>query len=352
MSKVKYRPESLSKDNIERLEMINKIIEEYKADGYVLTLRQLYYQLVSRDIIPNTIKEYKKLSILLVEGRMCGVVDWAAIEDRTRSAEKPSSWGDPSEILDSAIYSYARPRQEGQENYIEVWVEKDALSGVLSRVTSPYHIPIMVNRGYSSASAMHEAFKRFQEAHSNGQAIRILYLGDHDPSGLDMINDVKARILEFFFGVWYTQGKRNKKIAPELFAGILQEEHNLNFDIIPIALTKEQIRLHKPPPNPAKMQDPRAGDYVAQHGKKSWEVDALKPEILNSLLEEGIAEYMDRGQYENMVESEAADKERLRSLLPVLEGEAQVVAIKRPKKKATRKTPKKAVRKPRKRGKK
>lgn len=319
MSKIKFRPAALSEENLARLEMINSIIEEYRGQGLILTLRQLYYQLVSRDVIPNTIKEYKKLSVLLVEGRMCGIVDWSAIEDRLRQAETPSSWETPLSILESAIHSFQLPRQKGQKNYIEVWVEKDALSGVLSRVTEKYHIPIMVNRGYSSASAMHEAYNRFRYAHNRKQKIRVLYLGDHDPSGLDMINDVKGRILEFFFGQHYVQGKRNKKVPSEMFEEMLYSNQGLDFDIIPVALTKEQIRLHKPPPNPAKMADPRAGEYVKQHGKKSWEVDALNPETLNRLLEESISEYMDHKQYKRMVSLEGKDRKKLVDLKPYLE---------------------------------
>lgn len=315
MSKIAFRPASLSPDNVVRLEMINSIIEEYKAQGLILTLRQLYYQLVSRDVIPNNVKEYRKLSVLLVEGRMAGVVDWDAIEDRLRQAEKPSSWNDPREILDSAIYSYARPRQEGQSVYLEVWVEKDALSGVLSRVTSPYHIPIMVNRGYSSASAMYDAFKRFEDAQSNGQAIRILYLGDHDPSGLDMVQDIEGRILEFFFGRHFTQGKRSLKVPREHFRQHLEDAIGLDFEIIAVALTRDQIRQYNPPPNPAKMQDPRARDYVSAHGRKSWEVDALKPEVLNQILEDAIADHMDAEQYARMVRIEEKDRKKLRGLL-------------------------------------
>lgn len=316
--KIAFRPAALSPENVIRLEMINAIIEEYKKQDLILTLRQLYYQLVSRDVIPNNVKEYRKLSVLLVEGRMCGVVDWAAIEDRLRQAEKPSSWNNPKEILDSAIYSYALPRQKGQSVYMEVWVEKDALSGVLERVTSPYHIPIMVNRGYSSASAMYEAFKRFTKAHSFKQSIRILYLGDHDPSGLDMVKDIEGRILEFFFGSKFKQGKRANKIDPSTFRDICEESLGLDFHIIPVALTRAQIKQYNPPPNPAKMADPRSGEYVSKHGRKSWEVDALKPEVLNEILETAIAEHLDEKQYANMVKAEEKDKKKLRGLLEYL----------------------------------
>jgi hypothetical protein len=285
--KQKFRDISLSKDNKVRLQIINKIIESYQAQGYTLTLRQLYYQLVSRDVVPNQQKEYAKLSKLLKEGRMAGIVDWAAIEDRLRVVEKPASWADPESILDSCIYGYELPRMQGQKNYVEVWVEKDALSGVLKRVTEPYHIPIMVNRGYSSVSAMYDAYNRFNRAVSIDQDVYVLYLGDFDPSGMDMIRDVRDRILEFF----------GDNYAP--------------FEIIPVALTREQIDEYEPPPNPAKMSDPRAGKFVDEHGDTSWEVDALPPEVLNRVLDRAIKDLIDFDLYRSVVESEEADKEKL-----------------------------------------
>jgi hypothetical protein len=194
--KIKFRDIKLSKDNKDRLEVVNSIIEEYQEDGYTLTLRQLYYQLVSRDIIPNEQKEYAKLSKLLKEGRMAGVVDWEAIEDRVRNLSKPSHWDSPKSILEVAHSQYRKNRLKDQDVHIEVWVEKDALSSVVERATNPYGIGVMVNRGYSSVSAMFEAYERFSERIKEGKAIYILYIGDHDPSGVDMIRDVEERISE------------------------------------------------------------------------------------------------------------------------------------------------------------
>jgi len=256
---LKYRDIHLSKANLIRLDEVNQIIKSYQEQGYILTLRQLYYQLVSRDIIPNNVKEYGKLSTLLKEGRMAGIVDWDAIEDRLRRPDKPAAWNNPEEIIDACIKQYRCDRMNGQENYIEVWVEKDALSGVLKRVTEKYGIPIVVNRGYSSATAMHDAHLRFREAGvGSDQDCIVIYVGDFDPSGQDMIRDITERIAEF--------------------------NGAYNFDIHPIALTWNQIKQYNPPPNPAKITDPRAKEYIAKHGPTSWEVDALPPEVLNGIL--------------------------------------------------------------------
>ena len=269
----------LSKPNIERLIVINTIIEEYRLQGYKLTLRQLYYQLVSRDIIPNKVEEYAKLSSLLVKGRMAGYVDWDAIEDRIRVPKLPYWAFDVPDAISDMIRSYRRDRLGDQDTYIEVWVEKDALSGVLSRITTKYHVRLMVNRGYSSATAMHDASVRINRQTEEGKQAYILYLGDHDPSGMDMVRDITDRLAGF--------------------GSEVTVEH--------IGLTDEQITRYNPPPNPAKVSDPRAKDYIAKYGATSWEVDALKPEILNNLVETGILNLIDEQRYLAVLEQEKKD---------------------------------------------
>ncbi len=241
----------LNKKNKELLETINEIIEEYSMEGYKLTLRQLFYQLVSRDIIPNEQKEYAKLSRLLTEGRMAGFVDWSAIEDRNRVPYIPYSVDDIEDAIEDTINQYRLDRQEGQNNHVELWVEKDALSGVLKRITQKYHIKLVVNKGYSSTSAMYDAYKRFSEKIEDNKKVIILYLGDHDPSGLDMIRDIHQRTCEFLIG---------DSIDP------LGDDEIPNFQVRPIGLTMEQIKKFNPPPNPAKLKDPRGTGYIKKYG--------------------------------------------------------------------------------------
>lgn len=333
--KLKFRDVKLSKANKERLEFINEIIQEYQAQKYTLTLRQLYYQLVSRDVIPNKQNEYSKLSTLLKEGRMAGIVDWDAIEDRLRRPDSPSAWTSPQSIINSCIQQYRKDRQKGQKNYIEVWVEKDALSGVLKRVTEKFGIPIMVNRGYSSASAMFDSYERFLNAIQKGQEVKILYLGDFDPSGIDMIRDIKDRIDEFIVGSERIKADadfgKNRKVFEERFDDYIEqglesyeaeeiareqfaEDQSKKFKIIPIALTKEQIRQYNPPPNPAKITDPRAKDFIAKHGNTSWEVDALKPEVLNGILTDKIEENIEIELFEAVIEEEKEDIKNLKKI--------------------------------------
>jgi hypothetical protein len=263
----------LNKANKERLQVINNILENYVAQGFTLTLRQLYYQLVSRDIVANKVEEYKKLSVLLGKGRMAGVVDWQSIEDRTRRPQKPYWVHDIPDAINDLIGQYRLNRMKGQAQQIEVWIEKDALSSVFKRVTEKYHINLMVNRGYSSISAMYEAGKRLK----NGDTI--LYFGDHDPSGLDMVRDIADRLEEF--------GK--------------------DVNVWPIALTTAQVRLYNPPENPAKLKDPRSAEYVQQFGLSSWELDALEPSTLMQMCEEAILSIIDLPKWETQVRQEQRD---------------------------------------------
>jgi hypothetical protein len=289
----------LSKQNEQRLAVINGIIEKYRKQGLTLTLRQLYYQLVTQNIVENKIAEYSKLSILLTKGRMAGVVDWDGIEDRIRVPDKPSSWNSPQEIIRACAEQYRRDRMRFQDVHIEVWVEKDALSGVLKRVTHPYGVHLMVNRGYSSTSAMHDAFLRFEEAWDADKKVVILYLGDHDPSGLDMVRDIKGRV--------------------DTFKGYKTDEDT--FEITRVALTSAQIKQYNPPPNPAKLSDPRAKDYIAQFGAKSWEVDALPPEVLHSIVEDSIVELIDMDKFNEQKEQEKVEKQKLVKVAKQMEGE-------------------------------
>ena len=278
----------LSAANLDQLDIIVGIAEEYQQQGYKLTLRQLYYQLVSRDIIPNKQAEYKKISHILKHGRMAGIVDWNIIEDRIRVPYIPY-WctGIPGALQDT-LKQYRLNRQQNQRVYIECVSEKDALSGILRRVTKQYHIRLMINRGYSSLSAMYDARNRFKSYADAGYRTVIIYLGDHDPSGLDMIRDVRERLAELGLA---------------------------SIEVIPIALTMDQINQYNPPPDPAKITDPRAAWYIQEYGNHSWEVDALPPNVLTDLLTNTIQGLIDMDIFNEIMVQETADKDELARLI-------------------------------------
>ena len=262
------------------------IIEDYGRQGYQLTLRQLYYQLVSRDIIPNRQEWYKRLGDVISKGRMGGHIDWNAIVDRGRTPVKPPDWSGPGEILRAAASQFRLDRWEGQEFHVEVWCEKDALAGVIEPVCRRNHVRFMANRGYSSSTAMYDAAQRFLEAMERRQDPVVIYLGDHDPSGLDMSRDITDRL--------YTL------------------THDIDVEVVRLALNYDQVQRYNPPPNPTKLTDSRAPLYVALHGRESWELDALDPAVLDALVEETIGEFLDRDLYAEVVEREESARAAIR----------------------------------------
>ena len=276
-----FREINFQKKNLYLLEKMKEILEGYEEQEIKVTLRQLYYQLVARDIIPNAIKEYAKLSGLLTNARYTGDVDWTAIEDRTRIPKIPTTFEDVDELIENAKRCYKLNRWEGQEYYVELWTEKDAISSVISPITNSYQVPVSVNRGYSSASSMYDSAQRFLE--HDGKIKIILYLGDHDPSGLDMDRDIQNRL----------------------------EEFGVDVEVVRIGLTTEQINQYSPPPNPAKITDPRAKGYISEYGETSWEVDALKPEVLQELIERFILKYLDLERFEQVKKKEQEEIQEL-----------------------------------------
>ncbi len=305
MATEQFRTINFRADTREKIDRANAIISEY--GGQKLTARQIYYQFVSRDWLANTVKNYKMLTSVLTDGRYNGDIDWDAIEDRGREPDSPGDWKHINNILDAAVHSFKLPRWRNQEYYVEVWVEKMALAGVLAPITHKHHVTLMVNKGYSSASAMYESAQRMMSeinAADDDEADKlldlygrdtkipvVLYLGDHDPSGKDMVRDIEARLTEF--GV------------PDL-------------EVCSVALTTAQVKKHKPPPNPAKLTDSRAKAYIAEFGPHSWELDALPPRELNQIVEDAIAERKDQALFDAVIQEEERQRTKVRAMMKAI----------------------------------
>lgn len=262
----------------------NAIIEEYQEQGFTLTLRQLYYQFVSRDLLPNRQSEYKRLGSIINDARLAGMIDWSAIEDRTRNVRTVSSWDDPADIVTSAATSYREDLWADQKFRPEVWIEKDALVGVIEPACDRWRLPHFACRGYSSQSEQYNAGKRFAAVRSRGKVPIVLHLGDHDPSGIDMTRDNADRL--------------------SMFA-----EYPVK--VIRLALTFTQIEHYDPPPNPAKETDSRAAGYMELYGGSSWELDALDPTVIDGLIEAAIDAMIDRKKWN----AAAAREEKQRASL-------------------------------------
>lgn len=285
--KIAYRePKQRKEKTIDFLNKILSITEEYASRAYKLTLRQLFYQLVSDETIPNTQNEYFRLGKLLTEARMTGLIDWEIIEDRIRIPQMPNHFADIQELIEAALSSFKLDRWKLQGNYVEVWVEKDALAGILAQITENYHVCLQVNRGYPSTSALHDASLRLKQKDQEEKQTHILYLGDHDPSGEDMVRDITARL----------------------------EEFGCNVSVKKIALLKKQIKKYRLPPNPAKIKDPRTKGYITEHGSGSWELDALPPDVLTKIVESEIERLLDVKNFEKILRLEKTERSKLREM--------------------------------------
>ncbi len=280
----------------------NKIIEDDQAQGFKLTLRQLYYQFIAQDLFPdawidekynrrnglaadtkNTVKNYKKLGDVVNDARLAGLIDWDAIEDRTRNLRSGSHWSSPRAIVRACADQFAVDMWSNQDNYVEVWIEKDALVGVLEGICTEWDVPYFACRGYTSQSEMWGAAQRLLERERADKTTTIIHLGDHDPSGIDMSRDIQDRLALF--------GSTAK--------------------IRRIALNWDQVQQYTPPPNPAKATDSRYQSYQERFGDESWELDALEPRTIVELIRGEIEALIDADAWEEQVSRQQTGRQQL-----------------------------------------
>lgn len=297
--KICYETKRFSQSSLALITKAVEILEDYAARGYDLTLRQLYYQFVARDIIPNKDTEYKRLGSIINDARMAGLIDWDHIEDRTRNLAQMSSWESPASIMESVVRQYRENPWLHQTNYVEVWVEKEALAGVVQVACDPLMVPYFSCRGYTSQSEMWGAAMRLVEKLKEGKDITILHLGDHDPSGIDMTRDIEDRLRLF----------------------IRRHTYRGSLDINRIALNMSQIDEHNPPPNPAKTTDSRFTSYQDQYGEDSWELDSLDPDLLVALIAEKTKELIDGDEWHVSERNQERNREVLRKAQQEMEEE-------------------------------
>lgn len=269
-----YIEKNFRSEAVRMINIINGIVDEYRAQRYILTARQLYYQLVARDYIPNKVSEYKRITNLVNDAKLAGLIDWDMLEDRARNVIDRAHWEDPQSIISASASSYYQDHWDGQENRVFCIVEKEALAGVLERVCRQYDVPLLPAKGYPSGSILREfALERLREAIDQGQTPIVLHLGDHDPSGIDMTRDIQERLS--LFAEDYVEVKR-------------------------IALNMAQVEEQQPPENPAKDTDTRFAYYAAEFGDSSWELDALSPKYLSNLVKTHVENYIDNEAWQRV----------------------------------------------------
>jgi hypothetical protein len=286
MPYITYIEKNVRQEALDLIAWADRVATDYARRGLGLTLRQLYYQGVSTAQFPNTEASYKRLGNIVNDGRLLGLIDWNHLTDRGREAHG-TGWPGyefPSmqSVMDQAAGSMMQDLWEGQEFRPEVWVEKQALEQVAERAVRGYRTAYIACKGYMSQSEMWEAgYNRLQDYAAHGQTPVIIHIGDHDPSGIDMSRDIEERL--------------------SMFA-------EFNVEVRRIALNMDQIDEFNPPPNPAKTTDSRYADYRRNYGDESWELDALRPELLIDLVRNEIEGLIDFSLWNERKAQEAEEK--------------------------------------------
>jgi hypothetical protein len=258
---------------------LRRIVEENRP----ATCRQIFYRAVSEGIIPKTEAAYKNIVIrLLARMRLNGTLPFDWIADNTRWMRKPTTFSSLASALHHTQAAYRRCVWDNQDCYVEVWLEKDALSGVLYQVTRKWDVPLMVTRGYASLSYLHSAAEAIQ---AEGKPSYIYYFGDHDPSGVDIPRNVEARLREF---------------APKA-----------DITFVRVAVNVEQIKQLNLQTRPTKKTDSRGKNFEGE----SVEVDAIPPEKLREMVERCISQHIDLDEYDKLKNTEQLEKETLNEYL-------------------------------------
>lgn len=270
------RPASWQRDWKKILDRAKDIVESYDTG---VTLRQLYYRLVSEGLIPNQQSVYKQLSHKTAIARREG---WfPSLIDRTRAIEANASWLSPTDSLESALNSYRRDRTEGQKHSLYVGVEKHGMTVQLMHWFGDLGIPVLALGGYSSQTFVDVVAGDIER---QGRPAILLYAGDFDPSGVDIDRDFEERT--------------------EIFSKVIR-----------VALNSKQVGEYNLPPMPGKAQDSRSAKFILEHGELvQVELDALKPEDLRKLYQKAINRYFDKKQWQKVVDQEEKERAELRDM--------------------------------------
>lgn len=298
-----FIPKNFRSKALRIIDKANAVIAKYQEAGFTLTLRQLYYQFVARDLFEdkyvwtgrnwrkdpngtiNAEPNYDLLGTVISDARLAGLIDWNAIEDRTRFLRGHTTYESPADAIELAHQRYRIDMWQGQARRLEVWIEKDALLGVIEEVCAKWDMNYFACRGYASQSELYNAGKRIEaRRQDDGQDTIVIHLGDHDPSGMDMTRDNEDRL--------------------SLFAGEYVHVRR-------IALNMPQVEQYSPPPNPTKLTDSRANGYIAEFGHECWELDALEPQVISDLIEAEVQRYCDPKLWKARVDQFKRDRATL-----------------------------------------
>jgi hypothetical protein len=270
------------------MEIVRQAIHKVTSEDPPMTVRQVFYQLVSRGVIEKTEAEYNSTVVrLLTDMRRAKEIPFGWIADNTRWMKKPRTYSSAEDALTETAQYYRKDYWSDLDEYVEIWLEKDALSGVFYEETKVWGVPLMVTRGYPSLSFVYEAADSIRD---EDKPTFLYYFGDHDPSGIDIPRVVERGIREF---------------APEA---------EIHFERI--AVSPEQISRWNLPTRPTKKTDTRSKKFQGE----SVEVDAITPRTLRSLVRECVDRHIDSATLRQLQLTEAAERASMCRMAEVFTG--------------------------------
>jgi hypothetical protein len=240
-----------------------------------MTVRQLFYRLVSAEVIANCRGDYQKVSRVMTRARNLDLISWDAIVDRSRPVYQACTWLNLAERFEHVARTYRRDAWQDQPVYVEVWSEKDAVVGSIQEVTERYAVTLRPTRGFSSTTNVHELAELFINI---GKPVFVFYIGDHDPSGRCMDSEIVKRV----------------------------RSYGAEFTLTRLAIHRADIRKFKLPPLQIKPADSRADAFERKYGTKCVELDALPPAELRRRIEAAIRGRLDPGAWQRAMLNEQA----------------------------------------------
>lgn len=269
------------KFNEEHLEIIAKANAIIADSQYPMSLRQVYYQFVTKNWLKNKQSEYSRLGGILSDGRIAGLVSWEAMEDRERQLMGRNTWDSIPSFLRGMKPKFALDLWANQDWRPEVWIEKKSLINTVAGICHDLRVDYFATKGYNSQSEQWRAGRRMARYVHKGQRPIVFHLGDHDPSGFDMTRDNQERL--------------------SMFAGV-------PIMVVRLALNRNQVEKFDLPENPVKFTDSRAHKYIGEHGYHSWELDAISPSYISDMIRENIDRLRDMERWDEMLEEETNDR--------------------------------------------
>lgn len=269
---------------------VDEAIVAAVRDEHPVTLRGVYYRVVSAGAVDKTENGYRLVGRQLIKLRRAGIIPHAWITDGTRWVTSPTTWRDMDEMLNDAASSYRRALWHGTDDEVMIFTEKDAISGVILPITDRWDVPLGVLRGYSSESFAHSVAESIIYTNTSRAGRTFVYqLGDHDPSGVDAWRDFTTKVTAFV----------NRR--PDIAEHVIFER---------LAVTEAQIVEMNLPTRPTKKKDSRAGSFEGE----SVEVDAIPAPLLRELIEDAIVQHIDAHHLEVTRAAEESEREILRRI--------------------------------------